>query len=165
LRAVNAGAPRSAKAGRSDPLKGYPMSRTAIPPFDHAPEVMAQWLDELCTDLGWSDQGRAYVLLRETLHAIRDLLTVPEAADLASQLPILARGLFFDGWAPDAVPIRARSTFDLMERVAARFAQPPLPDPERAVMAVLDLLRRHVEAQNATQPCQTTRRPTPVMWH
>jgi uncharacterized protein (DUF2267 family) len=165
LRAVNAAAVRKPEAGGSDPLKGYLMSGTGIPPLDHAPLVVARWLDEICAELGWSERGRAYVLLRETLHAIRDLLTVPEAADLACQLPILVRGLFFEGWSPDAVPIRARSSCDLLERVAGCFVQPPLADPERAVMAVLDVLRRHVDAEGATQPCQARRRPNFVMWH
>ena len=73
------------------------MSITGISSIDHAPQVVAEWLNELCADLGWSEKGRAYLLLRETLHAVRDLLTVEEAADLAAQLPMLMRGIFFEG--------------------------------------------------------------------
>jgi uncharacterized protein (DUF2267 family) len=36
-------------------------------------------------DLGWTDRGRAYRLLRETLHALRDWLGPDKAADLAAQ--------------------------------------------------------------------------------
>lgn len=141
------------------------MSITGIAPLDHAPQVMAQWLGELCADLGWTEKGRAYLLLRETLHAIRDLLTVEEAADLAAQLPVLVRGVFFEGWSPGAMPIRARSKDDLLARVAGKFGKTPLPDPERAVRAVLDLLRRHVSAGEVAHVRQAMRKPVRAMWH
>ena len=58
------------------------MAATGISTLDHAPQVFAQWLNELCDDLDW-EKPRAYLLLHETLHTIRDYLTVDEAADLA----------------------------------------------------------------------------------
>ncbi|WP_281955791.1 DUF2267 domain-containing protein [Pseudophaeobacter arcticus] len=67
------------------------MTTTGITTLDHAPQVFAEWLNELCDDLGFA-KPRAYMLLHETLHAIRDFLTVDEAADLAAQLPVLVRG-------------------------------------------------------------------------
>ena len=48
------------------------MSTTGIPALDHSPQVFAEWLNELCDDLGWSEKNRAYLLLHETLHTIRD---------------------------------------------------------------------------------------------
>ena len=141
------------------------MSITGVAALDHAPQVVAEWLNELCADLGWSEKGRAYLLLRETLHAIHDLLSVAEAADLAAQLPVLVRGIYFEGWQPAAMPIRARSKSDLLARVSAKFGKAPLPDPERAVMAVLDLLRRHVSAGEIAQVRQSMRKPIREMWH
>lgn len=141
------------------------MSITGITPLDHAPQVVAEWLNELNADLGWSEQGWAYLLLRETLHAIRDQLSVNEAADLAAQLPVLVRGIFFEGWQPAAMPIRARSKADLLARVASKFGKTPLPDPERAVVAVLDVLRRHVSSGEIAQVRQSIRKPIREMWH
>ncbi len=71
------------------------MATTGISTLDHAPQVFAEWLNELREDLGWPEKPRAYLLLHETLHAIRDFLTVDEAADLAAQLPVLVRGVFY----------------------------------------------------------------------
>ena len=62
------------------------MTTTGIPTLDHAPQVYAEWLNELCDDLGWTEKGRAHMLLRETLHAVRDFLPVEEAVDLAARL-------------------------------------------------------------------------------
>ena len=57
---------------------------------DEASQVVAEWINLLCDDLQWTEKGRAYLLLSETLHAIRDYLTVDEAADLAAQLPLIS---------------------------------------------------------------------------
>jgi uncharacterized protein (DUF2267 family) len=75
------------------------------------------------------------------------------------------RGIFFEGWSPAATPVRARSKSDLLARVAAPFGKTPLPDPERAVMAVLTLLRRHVSAGEIPPVRHSLRKPISQMWH
>lgn len=139
------------------------MSVTGISTLDHAPQVFAEWLNELCADLGWQ-KPRAYLLLCETLHAVRDFLTVDEAADLAAQLPVLVRGVFFDGWDPSRTPIKQRSKADLLARIEARFQKEPLEDPERAVTAVFDLLRRHVSGGEFEQIKHAMRKPIQELW-
>lgn len=120
------------------------MSNTGIFSIDNAPQVFAGWLDELCDDLDGFDRPAAYRLLRETLHATRDFLSVDEAAHLAAQLPVLVRGVYYEGWDPSRTPVKPRGKADLMARIEARFDTSPLEDPDRAVSAVFDLLRRHV---------------------
>ena len=74
------------------------MKITGQTTLDHAPQVIAEWLNELREDLGWVDKGRTYLLLRTALHAIRDSLPETEAADIAAQLPLLLKGIWWDGW-------------------------------------------------------------------
>lgn len=140
------------------------MSTTGISTLDHAPQVAAQWLNELCDDLEWHEKPRAYLLLHETLHAIRDLLGVDEAADLAAQLPVLIRGIYYEGWDPSKTPVSTRSKADLLDRVTARFVKQPLEDPERAVAAVFDLLRRHVSYGEFDQVRNSMRQPIRELW-
>lgn len=139
------------------------MAATGIPTLDHAPQVFAEWLNELCNDLGWQ-KPRAYFLLCETLHAIRDFLTVDEAADLAAQLPILVRGVFYEGWDPSRTPVKPRNKSDLLKRVESRFQKAPLEDPERAVAAVFDLLRRHISWDEFQQVKHAMRKPIQELW-
>jgi uncharacterized protein (DUF2267 family) len=139
------------------------MAVTGISTLDHAPQVFAEWLNELCDDLGWQ-KPRAYLLLCETLHAVRDFLTVDEAADLAAQLPVLVRGVFYDGWDPSRTPATARNKADLLARVTARFQKEPLEDPERAVAAVFELLRRHVSMGEFDQVKRAMRKPIQELW-
>lgn len=44
------------------------------------------------------DENKAFVLLRATLKALRDRLTMEEAIQLGSQLPALLRGFYYEGW-------------------------------------------------------------------
>ena len=139
------------------------MSVTGIETLDHAPQVFAEWLNEICRDLGW-EKPRAYLLLTQTLHALRDFLTVDEAADLAAQLPVLVRGVFYDGWDPSRTPVKPRNKSDLLDRIEARFQKEPLEDSERAVSAVFDLLKRHVSLGEVEQVKHALRKPIQELW-
>lgn len=140
------------------------MKTTGLTTLDHAPQVVAEWLNLLQADLGWPDRGRAYLLLRETLHAIRDFLTVDEAADLSAQLPLLIRGIFFEGWVPSRTPARLRTADDFLDRVMKPFSQDPPPDPDTAVQAVFALLRGQISSGEYRQVAWALRKPLRDLW-
>jgi uncharacterized protein (DUF2267 family) len=140
------------------------MKITGITTIDHAPQVVAEWLNLLEGDLGWTDHGRSYLLLRETLHAVRDFLTVDEAADLSAQLPLLIRGIYFDGWVPAKTPAKLRSVDDFLDRVQASFSNDPLAEPDVAVAAVFSLLRRHISSGEYHQVAWAMRKPLRDLW-
>ena len=140
------------------------MKTTGITAMDHAPQVVAEWLNLLQEDLGWPDRSRAYLLLRATLHAIRDFLSVDEAADLSAQLPLLIRGIFFDGWVPAKTPAKARSVDDFLDRVTHAFSDDPLAEPDVAVAAVFSILRRQISPGEYQQVAWAMRKPLRDLW-
>ena len=97
-------------------------------------------------ELDWSDRHRAYLALRATLHALRDRLSVDEAAHLAAQLPMLVRGIYFEGWHPAGTPVRERHKEDFLAHIAEAFRATPEVDPEQVVRTVFRVLARHVTA-------------------
>lgn len=137
---------------------------TALHTLDHAPQVVSEWLNELDEDLGWTGKSRSYHLLREGLHAVRDFLTIDEAADLAAQLPVLIRGIYYEGWVPSHCPAEARDREDFLARLDKAFARDPLEDPERAAGAVFDLLRRHLSAGQFDQVRKAMRKSLQELW-
>lgn len=141
-----------------------PMNTTGHAAIDGAPQVVAEWLNLLCQDLEWHEKGRAYLLLTETLHAVRDYLTVDEAADLAAQLPLIIRGIYYTGWNPSRTPVAARGKDDFLNRVASAFSKDPLEDTERAVVAVFDLLRRKVSLGEIDHVANAMRAPLQELW-
>jgi uncharacterized protein (DUF2267 family) len=71
------------------------MSATGLEVFDKTVQTTNAWLKEIMEVMG-ADRHRAYRILAAVLHALRDRLTVDEAAQLGAQLPILARGMYYD---------------------------------------------------------------------
>lgn len=64
--------------------------------FDSTVHEMNSWLKEISTEMEHPDRQIAYHALRGVLFALRDRLTVEEAVDLASQMPALVRGVYFE---------------------------------------------------------------------
>jgi uncharacterized protein (DUF2267 family) len=104
------------------------------------------WIKELTVELGWDDRQRAYHALGAVLHALRDRLTVVEAADLGAQLPLLIRGLYYEGWNPNGKPIKERRREDFLAHIAAAFRSDAATFPESIAWAVFKVLERHVSA-------------------
>lgn len=140
------------------------MKTTGISTLDHAPQVVAEWLNELCADLDWTEKGKAYLLFRTTLHTVRDVLSVGEAADISAQLPVLVRGIYFDGWVPSRVPRAWRTKVEFLAHIDEQFTKAPLEDTERAVVAVFDLLRRHVSMGEIEHVSRAMRKPLHDLW-
>lgn len=119
------------------------MQSVAIEVFAHTIDLTGHWLDEVIGETGWNSH-RAYSALRSVLHVLRDRLTADEAADLGAQLPLLVRGLYYEGWRPSAPALKYRHKEDFLQRVAQQC--PGLAEDERelAVRAVFKVLTRHV---------------------
>jgi uncharacterized protein (DUF2267 family) len=140
------------------------MTSHALSTLRHSPQVVTEWINLISEDLEWDDQGRAYMLLREVLHAVRDYLSVDEVADLSAQLPVLVRGIFFDGWVPSQTPSKPRSKADFLERISKPFASTPLEDPERAAAAVFDVLRRKTSEGEFEQVARSMPKTLRDLW-
>jgi len=113
--------------------------------------------------LGWEDKQRAYQALRAVLHALRDHLTVDQAAGLASQLPMLIRGFYYEGWHPAGKPLKNRNLSDFMVQVASQL--PGLDfDPEDVVRAVFQVIARHVTLGEIDRVCHSLPRELRNVW-
>ncbi|WP_054865097.1 DUF2267 domain-containing protein [Methanosarcina barkeri] len=71
---------------------------TGVKNLENSIDLTNIWLRDILTQLKWQSKDSAYQALRGTLHAIRDRLPVEEAVDLASQLPLIIKGIYYDGW-------------------------------------------------------------------
>lgn len=120
------------------------MSKLGLKLFDNAVKDANTWLNELMELLGWEDKQKTYRLMRAVLQTVRDNLSPNEAADLADQLPVLIRGIYYEAYVPGRTPARLRKRKDFIHAVAERYKPDHLEDPEREIGAVLCLLTRHV---------------------
>jgi len=103
------------------------------------------WLEELGRELGWDDPDAIMIVLRSVLHALRDRLPADEAVELSAQLPLLIKGVYFDGWDPSATPVKARSRQEFLAMVRKPLGGVAMEaDAERVTRAVFRLLTEHV---------------------
>ncbi|HMN28831.1 MAG TPA: DUF2267 domain-containing protein, partial [Caldilineaceae bacterium] len=80
------------------------MSTARFHNFDHSLQEAHAWLNDIAEQMGNPNRQLAYHALRGVLFALRDRLTVEEVFDLSAQLPLLIRGLFFEGYQVNGKP-------------------------------------------------------------
>lgn len=122
------------------------MSMTGLPAFDSTLHITNTWLKQLGEELGGADRHRAYQAMRAVLHALRDRLTVDEVATLGAQLPMLVRGIYYEGWHPANKPLKARTRDAFLAHVIDCLGGVRDGDPETVTRAVFGLLGQHVSA-------------------
>ncbi|MEM8753481.1 MAG: DUF2267 domain-containing protein, partial [Pseudomonadota bacterium] len=88
--------------------------------IDHAAESARAWVNELTERLEWTSRRDVLRLLRATLTAVRDHIGHDEAAQLAAQLPVMIRGMFYEGWRPSKTPLKDRSREGFVAEIEAR---------------------------------------------
>jgi uncharacterized protein (DUF2267 family) len=114
--------------------------------IEHSVEKTHIWLMEVAEELGDEDRQYAYRALRAVLHSLRDRLTVDVAAKLASQLPTLIRGVYYEDWDPSRTPLPIHDVDAFLEHVAREGRMAGETEASVAVTAVARVLRTHVSA-------------------
>jgi uncharacterized protein (DUF2267 family) len=104
-----------------------------------------EWLEAVSGNLaGNVSRDTSYNLLRAVLHALRDRLTVDGAAHLGAQLPMLIRGLYFEGWHPSHKPLRVRHADEFVDLVEEQLSS-ELIDVVGGIGAVFRALEQHLD--------------------
>jgi uncharacterized protein (DUF2267 family) len=96
--------------------------------------------------MGTEDARAAWRGLRAYLQVLRDRLTIEESAQLAAQLTLLLRGVYYEGYDPTNKPEEIRNRDEFLARLADRAE---LEDPAEAAplaQAATRVLARHITA-------------------
>ncbi|MBM2576342.1 DUF2267 domain-containing protein [Jannaschia sp. Os4] len=99
------------------------MSAQDLEVIDHTVQLTHEWVNELRERLGWPSSRDAMRLMRTVLSELRDRLPHAEVADLAAQMPLLIRGMYYEGWQPARTPVHDRSADAFEAAVAARLGR------------------------------------------
>lgn len=75
---------------------------TGLSTLDRAVQSAKEWLKDAQQQMNLDSQEDAYMAMRAVLHTLRNQLSVEEACDLASQLPLIIQGVYYEGWQPGA---------------------------------------------------------------
>ena len=100
---------------------------TGLGVFDATVQDTNLWLKGLSAELGDCERQEAFAALRAVLHALRDRLQAHAAVNLAAQLPMLLRGLYYEGWTMPEKPSSDSSAMrsqPICRRVSASIRSP-----------------------------------------
>ncbi|MFZ5955212.1 MAG: DUF2267 domain-containing protein [Nanoarchaeota archaeon] len=114
----------------------------AIHTFDSFVQKANLWIKELMNELDFDEQ-MAYHALKGILVELRNKLELDEIAELSAQLPIIIRGIYFDGWNPSSKPIKY-SKSEFVSRVHAHMQNNPEIDPTEIVQKTFIFLSKKI---------------------
>ena len=115
-------------------------------PFQTTLQKADDWMRFMMRELGTDNPQEAYHAMKAALHTLRDRLIPNECAHLAAQLPMLIRGLYFEGWDPDKTPTDVDTEEEFLQEISLRLQPGPPIDPHEAARAVFHLLQANVTA-------------------
>ncbi len=114
--------------------------------FDHTLQQTDIWLKKLVAEHHFENRQQAYEALRAVLHVLRDLLAPVQALHLSAQLPMLIRGIYFEGWRLADKPNPDATIDEFTARVAAALPKSFSRDELGTTCAVLAVLAEQIDA-------------------
>lgn len=127
--------------------------------FDNYVKDSKTWLHQLCDYLGIEDEEKAGRIFRAVLHAIRDRIPTAEAIHFGAQMPIIWKGIYFDGFSMHD-PVRIRHEDEWLEFIRTKdaFAEdadfPTLDHAYYAFQDVMNFLKDHISEGQYRQIAQ-----------
>ncbi|WP_020403308.1 DUF2267 domain-containing protein [Gracilimonas tropica] len=112
--------------------------------FDQNIKDTYEWIDLIASKLGLEERpDTAWNILREVMHIIRDRITINEVLHLSAQLPVLIRGMYFEGYSISAKP-RKFHVDEVEERIRKALMGTTGIEAQKAFGAVLTTLYNRV---------------------
>lgn len=118
--------------------------QSSIDIVDHNVKTINTWLKDISDELDGIGEQEAWSRLKAALQTVRDRITVNEAADFSAQLPMIVRGLYFEGWHPAETPHKWRDRADYLDAFSRKLDGDG--DAEQTLKAVLRVLDRHLDS-------------------
>jgi uncharacterized protein (DUF2267 family) len=144
--------------------RGCAMNETQLPVLDHTVQLTNIWLKKLGEEHHLGDRQHSYSALRAVLHALRDRLTPQQAVHFGAQLPILVRGVYYEGWHFSDKPSNERQVEDFVAHVATELP-PKFPrDAHGVTKAVFDLLWKELDPGETAKIIDALPVPLHSLW-
>lgn len=121
------------------------MSATGVASLDHTVQETNVWLKGVQQELNLETRQEAYNALRAVFHALRDRLPPEVAIKLAAQLPLLLRGIYYEGWHVAGSPTRERRLEDFVDHVCAKLPKQFPAAPLNVTRGVFEILWEHLD--------------------
>lgn len=125
-----------------------------------------EWLRDIEDELHFHSETAAYAALRATLHAVRDRLPVELVAHFGAELPMLIRGIYYDGWHPSAASLKAAHDEDFCDGIRRELqGHDELQHVDQVARAVLRVLDQRLEPGQIRHVVEALPEKTRRFWH
>ncbi|MGF7119141.1 DUF2267 domain-containing protein [Methanobacterium oryzae] len=115
------------------------MVRSGFSNIDKSTQKTKEWLHEVQDELGWEDENMVYIAFRAVIQTLRDRLPVEEAIELGDELPMVMKGLYYEGYTPKHKPEKIKNRTEFFQKVQQKSPRRPI-QTEEATRAVFHLL-------------------------
>lgn len=132
--------------------------------IDSTVQKTYEWLRDVREGLQIDDSHLAYQTLRAVLHTLRDRLSPEQAADLGAQLPLLVRGIYYEGWKPTGKPLKIRSQEEFFDAIMAHHHSKITLKPQRLATVVFEVIEKHVTPGEVEKVCGDLPREIRHLW-
>lgn len=102
----------------------------------------------------FSDEHKAFAILKACLKTLRDRIGKSEAIHLGSQLSPILRGYYYEGWELNNTLSRSKSTDDFLNDVRRHFRGHDEIDLSKAVPITLGIILDMIDQGEARQVLQ-----------
>ena len=140
------------------------MSVTGLDSLDKTVHKTNEWLSGIMHDMPTESRREAYVALRSVLHALRDRLPLPIVVSFGAQLPLLVRGIYYDGWHPDGKGLHLRSVEEFLALIERDIPPGSPVESEAAVRAVFGVIERHLDPSETTKVIHVLPKAIQQLW-
>ena len=89
------------------------------------------------------EKQEAWKALRAVLQTVRDRLPVDIAVHFGAQLPMLIRGLYYEGWQPARAPIKL-TLREFLDAIQKKIVAERVFDPVDVTRDILNVVANHV---------------------
>lgn len=113
------------------------MANTGLDIFNHSIQKTNEVLIGVQDRLGWENRHLVFEVLKNTLHHLRDRLPVDENVNFADQLPMVLKGVYFEGWDPSNAPIKETKD-DFVNDIDIKYGYMVENDTEEIIKIVFD---------------------------
>ena len=116
------------------------MSEIGVTALDHTIQETNIWLKAAEKQLGLRNRQQAYNALRAVLHVLRDRLTLAAGVNFGTQLPMLIRGIYYEGWHHAGTPTKDHHLEEFVDDIF-RQLPPQFPvDPLSVARGIFEVL-------------------------
>src|SRR5207249_9017516 len=120
------------------------MSQQGLETIESTTQKTHEWIAQVAEALHMEKRD-AYKALRAVLQTVRERLPLEVAVHFGAQLPMLIRGLYYEGWEPSKVPLKM-SRQQFLDAIREKIVADRVVDPLETTQSVLSVMSHYIGA-------------------